>query len=211
MPYSPICGTPGDRPVRLHSYELEGRGRVTVALLVVSILLVWILDVALGVANFDPQWWLSLPSFGAFYAAFYWLFDNHVWRWRLWRNLDLLQVPDLNGKWAGYVESSYGNGSKHEVAISIIQRWSKLLVRFETEQSMSHSISGTLKVVDLANPEFSYLYVNQPKALAPGLMEMHKGTASLEVKGSVLEGEYYTGRGRMTSGSITLARVNKAR
>ncbi len=195
--------------MRLHSYELEGRGRVTVALVVVSILLVWLLDVALDVANFDPQWWLSVPSFGGFYAALYWLFDNHVWRWRLWMNLGLLKVPDLNGKWAGYVESSYGNGSTHEVAISIIQKWSKLSIRFETEQSRSHSISGTLTVVDLPNPELSYLYVNQPKALAPSSMEMHKGTASLELKGGVLEGEYYTGRGRMTSGSITLTRVNR--
>ena len=54
----------------------------------------------------------------------------------------------------------------HDVTISIIQRWSKLLVRFETEHSQSHSISGALKVVDVANPELSYLYINQPKALA---------------------------------------------
>ena len=78
---------------------------------------------------------------------------------------------------------------------------------FETEQSRSYSIAATLKVVDLANPELSYLYVNQPKALAPGSMEMHRGTSSLELKGSVLQGEYYTGRGRMTFGSIRLTRI----
>ena len=195
--------------MRLHSYESEERGRVTAALVIVSILLVWLLDVVLDVANVDPQWWLSVPSFGGFYAALYWVFDNHVWRWQLWRKLGLMRVPDLNGKWTGNVESSYGNGSIHEVTIFITQRWSKLLVTFETEQSRSHSISGALKVVDLANPEVSYLYVNQPKALAPGSMQIHRGTAFLELKGSVLEGEYYTGRGKMTSGTITLSRVKK--
>ena len=113
--------------MRLHSYESEERERVTVALFAVSVLLVWLMDVALSAANFAPQWWLSVPSFGGFYAILYWLFDNHVWRWRLWRAAGLLKVPDLNGNWAGNVESSYGNGSIYEVTISIIQRWSKSL------------------------------------------------------------------------------------
>lgn len=188
--------------MRLHSYDLEGRGKVTVALAVLSVLLVWLLDVVLGVANFDPDWWLSVPSFGGFYAVLYRLFDSHVWRWRLWRNLALLKVPDLSGEWTGYVESSYGNGSIHEVTISITQKWSKFVVRFETEQSRSYSISGALKVADVVNPELSYLYVNEPKASAPDTMGIHRGTATLELKQDALEGDYYTGRGRMRSGRL---------
>ncbi len=195
--------------MRLHSYDLEGRGKVTVALAVLSVLLVWLLDVVLGVANFDPDWWLSVPSFGGFYAVLYWLFDSHVWRWRLWRNLALLKVPDLNGEWTGHVVSSYGNGSIHEVTISISQKWSKLLVRFDTGLSLSYSISGSLKVADVANPELSYLYVNEPKASAPDTMSIHRGTATLELKRDALEGDYYTGRGRMTFGSIKLTRANR--
>lgn len=136
--------------MRLHSYELEGRGKVTVALAVLSVLLVWLLDVGLSVANFEPRWWVSVPSFAGFYSVLYLLFDNHVWRLRLWWSLRLLRVPDLNGVWAGSVDSSYGpTGSTHAVSISVAQRWSKLLVRFETEQSQSHSISSTLKVTDV--------------------------------------------------------------
>ena len=173
--------------MRLHSYELEGRGKVTVALAVLSVLLVWVLDVGLDFANIEPQWWVSVPSFAGFYSVLYWLFDNHVWRWRLWWNLGLLRVPDLNGEWVGVVNSSYGaNGSTHSVSISIIQKWSKLLVTFETEQSRSHSVSGTLKVNDVINPELSYLYLNQPKSLAPESMEIHKGTSTLELKENVL-------------------------
>ena len=66
--------------MRLHSYDSEERGRVTVALFAVSILLVWLMDMALAAASFNPQWWLSVPSFGCFYAVLYWLLDNHVWK-----------------------------------------------------------------------------------------------------------------------------------
>ena len=197
--------------MRLHSYDLEGRGRVTIALALLSILLVWLLDVALGVADFNPDWWLSVPSFGGFYAVLYWLFDSYLWRLRLLRTLALLKVPDLNGEWTGHVVSSYGNGSVHEVTISIIQKWSKLVVRFETELSLSYSISGSLKVADVVNPELSYLYVNEPKASAPDTMTIHRGTATLELKRNALEGDYYTGRGRMTFGSIKLAKSNRIR
>ena len=43
----------------MHSYELDGRGKVVVVLAAGSVLLVWLLDVALGAADFEPQWWLS--------------------------------------------------------------------------------------------------------------------------------------------------------
>ena len=197
--------------MRLHSYELEGRGKVTVALAVMSVCLVWALDAGLDAVDYDPQWWLSVPSFGGFYAALYWIFDNRLWRWRLWRMMGLLNVPDLNGRWAGIVESSYGNGSRHEVAISISQRWSKLLVSFETEYSLSYSISANLKVADVTTPELSYLYINEPKASAPDTMSIHRGTTTLQVKESVLEGDYYTGRGRMTFGSMRLNRTKDVR
>ena len=181
---------------------------MTVALAVLSVLLVWVLDVGLDFANIEPQWWVSVPSFAGFYSVLHWLFDNHVWRWRLWWNLGLLRVPDLNGEWVGIVNSSYGaNGSTHPVSISIIQKWSKILVRFETEQSRSYSVSGTLKVNDIINPELSYLYMNQPKSFAPKSMEIHKGTSTLELKDNVLEGEYYTGRGRRNFGSVRLTKA----
>ena len=81
----------------------------------------------------------------------------------------------------------------------------------EAEQSQSHSISGTLKVTDIVNPELSYLYINQPKPSAPETMEIHRGTATLELKGDVLEGDYYTGLGRMTYGFLRLSKIKNVR
>ena len=192
----------------MHSYEVEGRGRVAVALAVTSILMIWLLHVGLDSVDFEPQWWLSVPSFAGCYSGLHWLFDRYVWRLRLLRKLKLIQLPDLNGSWTGEVKSSYSqDGQAHSVSVVILQRWSKIFVRLESEYSRSRSISASLRTVDLLTPELSYQYVNEPRSNAPGTMEMHRGTSTLESIGSGLEGDYYTGRGRGEVGTIKLRKA----
>ena len=194
----------------MHSYELEGRATVVVAITGVSVLLVWLLHIGLGAVAFDPQWWLSVPSFAGCYSGLHWLFDRYVWRLGLLRKLKLILLPDLNGTWVGEVKSSYNwDGSAHSVSAVIMQRWSKVVIRLETENSRSRSISASLRTTDLTNPELSYQYINEPKSNAPGAMAMHRGTATLELIGSRLEGDYYTGRGRGEVGTVTLSRCRK--
>ena len=191
----------------MHSYETEGRGKVVVAIIAVSVLLVWLLHVGLAATNFEPRWWLSVPSFAGCYSVLYWLFDRYLWRLGLLRRLGLIRLPNLNGKWVGAVESSYNqDGRAHSVSVVVMQRWSKVLVRLETENSRSHSVMASLRTVDLPNPELSYQFVNEPKSNAPGTMGMHRGTATLELIGSGLEGDYYSGRGRGEVGTIKLRR-----
>ena len=55
---------------------------------------------------------------------------------------------------------------------------------------------------DLPNPELHHLYVNEPHPTAPDTMNAHRGTATLRLKGAVLEGDYYTGRGRLEIGAL---------
>ena len=189
----------------MHSYEIEGRARVAVALAVASILMIWLLHVVLDAVNFEPQWWLSVPSFAGCYSGLHWFFDRYVWKSELLRKLKLIQLPDLNGRWIGEVTSSYSqDGCTHSVSVVILQRWSKILVRLESEHSRSRSISASLRTVDLLNAELSYQYVNEPMSNAPGTMEIHRGTATLELIGSSLEGDYYTGRGRGEVGTLKL-------
>ncbi len=192
----------------MHSYETEGRGWAAVSFAVASILIIWLLHLALDAIKFDPQWWVSVPSFAGCYSGLHWLFDRYVWKLGLLRKLKLVEIPDLNGKWIGEVESSYSQvGNTHPVSVVILQRWSKILVRLDTEHSRSRSITASLRTSDLPNPELSYQYVNEPKSNAPGTMEMHRGTATLELTGSGLEGDYYTGRGRREVGTIRLRKA----
>ena len=41
--------------MKLHSYELEGRGKVIVALAIMSVCLVWALDAGLDAVDYDPS------------------------------------------------------------------------------------------------------------------------------------------------------------
>ena len=189
----------------MHSYETEGRGKVVVAIIGVSVLLVWLLHVGMNALDFEPRWWLSVPSFAGCYSGLHWLFDRYVWRLGLLRRLGLIRLPNLNGKWVGAVESSYNqDGRAHSVSVVVMQRWSKMVLRFEAEHSRSTSTTGRLRTAELPNPELSYQFVNEPKSNAPGTMGMHRGTATLELIGSGLEGDYYSGRGRGEVGTIKL-------
>ena len=191
----------------MHSYEIEGRGKVVIAITGASVLLVWLLDIGLGAINFEPEWWLSVPSFAGCYSVLYWLFDRYVWKLGLLSQFSLIELPNFNGKWVGEVESSYiQDGYVHSVSVVILQRWSKIVIRLETEHSRSRSITASLKTNDLPNPELTYQYVNEPKSSAPDTMAMHRGTATLELTGTGLVGDYYTGRGRGEIGTIKLRR-----
>ena len=192
----------------MHSYDAEGRWRVLIFLAGGSVLLVWLLHAGLGAINFEPPWWLSVPSFAGVYSGLYWLFDHWAWKFSPLRVTGLIRIPDLNGKWAGHVESSYGGGGvAYPITIVIRQRWSRMVVTLETEYSRSRSIAASVRNDNAPNPELSYLYINEPKASADNSMNMHRGTTVVKLKDDVLEGDYYTGRGRMTFGTIKLTRV----
>ena len=191
----------------MHSYEVDGRGRVAITLAAASVLLVWLLDVMLGYLGIEPRWWLSLPSFGGIYCALHWLFDHYLWRCAVLDKIGLVRVPNLNGQWAGEIQSSHVPDGKHlPVSVLIRQRWSKLIIRLDAARSRSHSVSATLRVNDLPYSTLDYMYVNEPLPNALETMNTHRGTAMLELKDGVLEGEYYTGRGRREIGTIQLRR-----
>ena len=186
----------GDLPL-MHSYDLDGRGKVYAALAVASLLPVWLLDVAINAINFDLQWWVSAPSFAGFFACLHWTFDHYVWRIDVLRQIGLVGAPYLGGEWIGSVESSYGQETANrEISVSIVQRWSTMSITAETEHSQSHSVAASLRDNAGPFPELTYMYFNEPKSGAVGTMNMHRGTAVLKLKEQVLEGDYYSGRGQ---------------
>lgn len=192
----------------MHSYEKDEGNRAIVAILGISVLLVWLLHEGMDAIQFDPQWWISVPSFAGCYSILYWLFDRHIWNCGLFRKIGLVRLPDLSGKWVGEAKSSYSEyGQAYPVTVVITQRWSKIAITLETERSRSDSTMARVKSVDSPNRELSYLYVNEPKLGAPSSMEMHRGTATLTLTDSALKGNYYTGRGRREMGTLVLRRT----
>ena len=176
-------------------------------MLISSAILVWGIHSLLSAIEFRPQWWLSAPSMLGCYSGIRWLFDLYGWRLRWLRTVKLISVPDLNGQWIGNVESSYDDGCQpRPVSATIQQRWSKMVISFEAEHSKSHSITANLRVNDMTTPELTYQYLSEPMSNAPSTMEIHRGTATLLVTESGLEGDYYSGRGRREHGTISLRR-----
>ena len=192
----------------MHSYDAEGRLRVIASLAVISVLLVWLFHTGLGAIGFEPQWWLSVPSFPSVFSFLYWAFDRWGWRRGLLKKIGIVRIPDLNGKWEAQIISSYkADGGAYTASIVIQQRWSRMVVSLETVHSQSRSISACLRTDDTPHPELSYLYINEPKATAVDTINPHRGTMVVELKEGVLEGDYYTGRGRGTFGTIKMTRT----
>ena len=181
---------------------------MVVVLAAASFLLVWLIHIGLDAIDFKPQWFVSVPSFAGIYSALHWTFDRFVWKFRLLRSFGLIKVPDLNGQWGGQVASLYNQGDPaYPVSVVIMQRWSKIVIRLETGNSRSRSVAASFRTDDLPYPELMYVYVNEPKATALESMNTHRGTAVLELTDGGLQGDYYTGRGRGTVGSIKLSKA----
>lgn len=192
----------------MHSYQADGRTRVTLVLATVGVLLAWLVSALLDAVDVVLAWWIGVPSVPAFFSAAYWAFDRYVWRLDLLRKIGFVDVPNLDGEWKGEVKSSHGgDGSSQPVSVVIRQRWSKMAIRLDTEHSRSHSTLAAIKTDDTVNPELTYLYLNEPSPDAQETMGAHRGTALLELSGDALVGIYYSGRGRQEMGTIELRRT----
>jgi hypothetical protein len=167
--------------------------------------------------NIQLPWWASPPiDTMAFYGSFYWLFDRSIWKWKWIHRLQITRIPDLSGVWHGHVKPSQTDVStglelNAAITISIRQTWTSLLLAGQTKLSKSRSLSGSLLTEDECS--MSYEYLNEPSPSAPSTMHVHRGTAILyfDKAGTMLNGEYYSGRDRQNIGTIQLARAKKKR
>ena len=191
----------------MNSYNPSGNKGVVVFLLIISVLLAGFIHTGLNAIN-EYRWLISVPSVAGIYQILYYMFDRYIWKWSLLRKIDLVTVPDLNGKWRGQLTSSH-KSDRHAYPISVIitQRWSKILIRLEAEKSHSRSIAANFLTDDPSSPELVYVYDNDPKAIVSESMHAHSGTARLRLIDSILQGKYYTGQDRKTVGDIELERV----
>lgn len=153
--------------------------------------------------------WIDVTSVPGYYALLYMLFDKFCWRVPFLHRLNVIKVPALAGLWRGYVLSSFDDHrEKHEIHLRIEQDWTQIRISLEGSLSRSHSF---LAAVFTNAPEgmlLDYEYQNEPQPGAKDTMQIHHGTARLNViSDSVMDGYYYTGRGRGNYGRIYLARV----
>jgi hypothetical protein len=157
--------------------------------------------------DWTTPWWLETPAVFGFYGIVYWLYDRFLWKRVPFRLIH--SVPNLNGHYRVAFHTSYDNHAlTHEGNAIIEQSWSQMLIRMDTNSSSSESCAAWLYLS--LNKEFSlkYLYRNEPKPSAKPSMNIHVGTAEVffdmnrEGRGS-----YYSGRGRLNYGDLTIKPV----
>ncbi|MCH7484020.1 MAG: hypothetical protein IIA90_02600 [Chloroflexi bacterium] len=160
-----------------------------------------------GVPN---PWWLDAPAAFGSATLLIVAFDHWIWRWRFLRWVRLVRTPDFAGQWEGEVRSSFDKHAQIvEVTVTVRQRWTNISVALETGNSRSESRVAAIVTQENGEAELTHTYINQPKSGAVDTMQIHHGTAvmTLTSGGATLEGDYYTGRGRLNEGRISLRRV----
>jgi SMODS-associating 2TM, beta-strand rich effector domain len=195
----------------MHSYSTDSteREKVLLVLAGLAIAAAWGLFRIFRALRTGMPWWIDAPSTMGLYGVFFSLFDSIVWRRPILHQLSLVKVPVLAGEWQGYVVSSFDNHKKtHEVEVRIKQSWTRIMILLSSKNSYSHTVTAAIEVNAPDGVVLSYQYENEPKADAVKTMEMHVGTARITlVDKDLLEGYYYSGRGRGEHGLITLKRV----
>jgi len=195
----------------MHGYSTDSDERRIVPLFLATLAIAsaWISSELLARVHLSLPWWVEGPSSLAFYGALYALFDKHLWRSRLTRDLGLVKTPNLNGYWRGYLTSSFDHHTKrHDVIVQILQTWTQISVFLSTTTSVSRSCVAVVQVSDPEGVALVYQYENEPLPDAETTMHMHYGTAMLRMSsGRGLTGSYYAGRDRGTFGQISCRRL----
>jgi len=198
----------------MHSYSTDIPLRKK-ALIVFGVVVATLLSVAtsaFGVLG-------ALPPVACATIA-YIVFNRWAWRW----NWVPTKVPDLNGRWNGYLytsgpeekiddeliveEGKQRNGlTKMEAELRIEQRWDAIQISLVGPESRSSSKAASILVDDGAWPTLNYNYENSGSPSNDDL-QGHYGTATLELyeEEQRLEGIYYNEPDRDRWGVLELDR-----
>lgn len=199
--------------MKLHPYASDAaeRSYIRACLALISLVIAWLLNLLFSFVDV-PGWFWSPPSMmGAYGLACLWF---NRWGWRLaWlRRLGIVRIPDLDGTWVGKLTSSHdGHTKQTPVEVRIQQRWTRILITLDAEESRSRSVTASILAGASHGVRLSYEYTNDPKPGAADTMHHHTGHTALTLAdASSMEGEYYSGRDRQNFGSIQLTRDTAA-
>jgi hypothetical protein len=179
---------------------------VPLFLAVIAIALAWVLT---KLFSGRLPFFVEVPGTLTLYAIPLAIFRHYVWKTAMLHRLKIIKVPNLNGKWDGYLTSSFDEGAQQTpVTVNITQNWTNILVKLTVPQSGSRSTVGSIYVSE-AEAILSYQYKNEPNFEALGTMHAHEGAATLEVGRdcTTLVGNYYSGRDRANHGKLVLKRA----
>jgi len=176
-----------------------------------SFVSIWLLLVFLS----DSHMHLGLEALKRFpeavvlYSAAHLYFTARAWRWRAFQGW-LVPFPDLQGTWAGTIQSTWSDGTTQlapapiPVLLVIRQTFSSISCVLYSKESTSSSGAAQMTGEEGPNqPQLSFIYSNQPRPTVRDRSEIHDGATILRVAmrpKRMLEGKYWTDR--KTTGEI---------
>jgi len=198
----------------VHPYSTdESRVPVYGGLAVLAVVLAMLVSAALSPFSW-PQWLVSAPSLAATFALSVAWFDRVAWRWTLVRQLGVVQVPNLAGRYEGKLTSTFedddGAQVEREVVIQVRQSWTRIAVdmTIRSGTSTSTSVSALAGIRgDHESVSLTYIYRNKVNpGIADSDMGDHDGAAELTIDSAgVAAGRYFNSRPR--AGTLSLKRV----
>jgi len=196
----------------MHSYSTDSNERIRIPFFLagLGILFAWLLSWATKHYHISIPWWLDAPAAMGFYGLLYNFFNQTAWKWRWLHKANLIQTPNFSGIWSGNFYSSYdGHTEQKQATIEIRQTWSDICIVFKNGTSRSKSITAAILTKSGEGIVLSYEYQNEPGYNTVSTMQIHKGfTRLILTTPKTFEGEYFTGRGRLSHGSMNFHRVS---
>ncbi|MEM7726699.1 MAG: hypothetical protein AAF208_10040 [Cyanobacteria bacterium P01_A01_bin.45] len=197
----------------MHAYATNASERESIPVWLASIAIVGaiLLSSTLKSMNLEAPWWIDAPSVMGLYGMVYQWFDKSLWCQKF-ASICFSSIPNLKGTWVGVIHSSYGGGTDVPgVMLHIRQTWTSINIRLFTQTSSSYSIMAAVNTYNSSEPSLKYEYMNEPSALSVDTMNSHRGTANLQLSpdGKELTGDYFTGRGRQSLGTMEFRLISR--
>ena len=195
------------------SNDLENKQRITLYAILLSIftffyILLPIYAFIEATFNFTIPIWVETPSIIGLYQLFIKIFDKYLWKYSFVEVIGLPKIPNLNGEWKVKIYSSFDNNVK-DADIEIVHNYSHFSMILKTAESKSATTSAIFNLMNPIYKTISYSYLSKPITVTNDTMNIHEGTAILEISEDIkkLEGYYYAGRGRLTYGKIIMEKI----
>ena len=122
------------------------------------------------------------------------VFNRWLWRTGAVRSILSIKKPYVQGRWNGYIRSSYDNfHTKFPIIIEIHQTYISTHLTYYDERAISRGVVTAFIVEEGASPKLYCIYRNEPIVATKKGLQMHYGTMILTVTngGAKIKGVYF--------------------
>ena len=153
---------------------------------------------------------IEAPTVIILVLGLFWIYNMYLWKtipFKYFHN-----IPNINGRFEGVLESSYSAENKYNIVIEIEQTLTNIYIKLYSEKSPSYSIISNIGKNEQNNWSVYYIYQNCPTTVNTDQdMRDHTGSASFEIfnNGSRLKGNYFSNpRNRGRYGNFEVNKVD---